>query len=268
MAEHPAKRWLKRLAEPLRPRLRPGLFIIGAQKAGTSALFSMLGSHPRILAPQVKEPHFFNSNKAYAKGMREYLDSFPIRPLRGPAPLTLEATVGYLEHPEAAGRLQRHFPEALLVAVLRDPVDRAFSAWNMFRDFAGHPGREHLVEHRSFEQAIDEELSGTAAERARRYLATGHYAPQLERYARALEEGRLLVFGYSIFKERPREVVAQVLSHLGLDPEGVPDRAYIIEANKRPYHATLPTGVRERCEAHCAAWRSEVETALGRPFAY
>jgi len=176
MAEHPAKRWLKRLAEPLRPRLRPGLFIIGAQKAGTSALFSMLGSHPRILAPQVKEPHFFNSNKAYAKGMREYLDSFPIRPLRGPAPLTLEATVGYLEHPEAAGRLQRHFPEALLVAVLRDPVDRAFSAWNMFRDFAGHPGREHLVEHRSFEQAIDEELSGTAAERARRYLATGHYA--------------------------------------------------------------------------------------------
>ncbi|MCA9003277.1 MAG: sulfotransferase, partial [Planctomycetes bacterium] len=254
--------------DPLRPRLRPSVFIIGAQKAGTSALFSMLAAHPRILAPSVKEPHFFNSDKAYAKGMRVYLDSFPIRPLRGPAPLTLEATVGYLEHPEAAGRLQHHFPGARLVAVLRDPVERAFSAWNMFRDFSGRPGREHLVEHRSFEQAIDEELSGTNAEGARRYLATGHYAPQLERYARALEEERLLVFGYSAFKERPREVVAQVLAHVGLDPQGIPEHVYSIEANKRPYHATLSTGVRDRCVAYCATWRSEVETVLGRTFAY
>lgn len=94
---------VKRLVGPLRPRLAPSIVIVGAQKAGTSALQAMLSRHPRVIAPAEKELTFFGNDDAYARGMAHYRAMLPIRPLRGSGWTTLDATPNYLYRPAAAG---------------------------------------------------------------------------------------------------------------------------------------------------------------------
>ena len=133
-------------------RIKPSFIIVGAQKAGTSALFEMLAKHPGILAPVTKEMHHFNVEASYAQGMGHYLSQFPIRPLRRD-PITFEATPAYLFHAATvAPRIKEHLPEVTCVAILRDPVKRAYSAWNMFRDFKNNPKNAHLHDPRSFKE--------------------------------------------------------------------------------------------------------------------
>ncbi|MBK7271063.1 MAG: sulfotransferase domain-containing protein [Flavobacteriales bacterium] len=163
----------------LRTRLKPAFLVLGTQKAGTSALFEMLRLHPRILAPKVKEPHFFNREDEFAKGMAYYFKQFPLVPLRGPEPITFEASAGYLYNPLAPERIKKHLPDAELFAVLRDPVQRAFSAWNMFRQFENTPFFPDYHDPRTFEQAVEDEISGKPMHVAHRYLDRGVYAPQL-----------------------------------------------------------------------------------------
>ena len=170
------------LLDLFRPPMRPAFLIIGAQKAGTSALFRMIAAHQQVAAPVVKEHHFFDNDLHYARGMRHYLSGFP---RKGPATrgrITFEATPNYLFNEASCERIHRELPGVRLIVVLRDPVSRAFSAWNMFRDFANSERFAHLHDPRSFEQAVEDELAGRTAMRAHRYLARGHYAPQLRRF--------------------------------------------------------------------------------------
>ena len=130
----------------------PDFLILGAQKAGTTALYSYLRKHPSIIGPSWKEVSYFDRH--YARGPAWYRGNFPNK-LRTRGALVGEASPSYLFHPLGPRRVRELVPEARLVALLRDPVDRALSHYNHERAL----GREPL----SFEDALaaeDDRLRG------------------------------------------------------------------------------------------------------------
>ncbi|MBK9276172.1 MAG: sulfotransferase [Flavobacteriales bacterium] len=250
----------KRLAEPLRPRLLPSIVIVGAQKAGTSALYSMLVRHPRVIAPVEKELTFFGNDNTYALGMAHYRRMLPVRPLRGRGWTTLDATPNYLYRPAAAERIHRHLPGAVIVAVLRDPVKRARSDWNMFHQFKGHPRYAHLYDPRPFAEAMAAELADPPPFG---YLARGHYGPQVERYIRLFGRERVLVFGYPELKASPESVVRRIAEAAGLDASLFPDRLREVRANVRAYGEPVDTAMEERLRAYYAPHLRRLDEVLG-----
>ena len=111
----------------------PDFLIIGAQKSGTSALHSYLSQHPQIKGSRRKEIGFFHQDKRYVRGPRWYAKQLPLRFREGT--LLFEADPEYLYHPCAAERIFRFKPAMRLIILVRNPVERAFSAWNMLKQF-------------------------------------------------------------------------------------------------------------------------------------
>ena len=194
----------------------PTALIIGAQKAGTTALYAWLRDHPAVVGPVWKEVNYFD--RRYAKGPRWYRGNFPRA--RG-ASVVLEATPGYLFHPQAPQRVRELIPDARLVALVREPVGRAYSHYQ--HEVA--LGREPLA----FEQAVaaeDERMDGELDRMLAdpeyfshawwnyTYLARGRYAEQLERWLEVFPEEQLLVIPTEDLTQRPRETYARVLEHV------------------------------------------------------
>lgn len=251
------------LLDRFRPHLRPSFLIIGVQKAGTSALFNMLAQHPGIAAPAVKELHFFDRDAEYARGFRYYLRQFPVA--SGPAGrITFEATPNYLYHAKCVERVHRHLPGIRSIIVLRDPVARAYSAWNMFRDFKNDAQYAHLYDPRPFEQAVEDELAGRTEGTAHRYIERGWYAGQLRRWFERFGRERVLVLTYPSLKRDPLGTVNEALAWIGLGPirgdEPVLRRRY----NTRPYERSMDPAVRERLIGHFAPYMQELDALLGR----
>jgi hypothetical protein len=120
------------------PRLRPSAICIGAQKAGTTALFEYLSHHPQVASSRIKEIDFFNCDSRYRRGVRFYHSHFPLRTLATRDKLTFDITPGYLGLSEAmakqsAERIYAYDPTMKLLALLRNPITRAHSAWQMYR---------------------------------------------------------------------------------------------------------------------------------------
>ncbi|MCU0433524.1 MAG: sulfotransferase [Bacteroidia bacterium] len=147
-------------------RMLPSFFIIGVQKGGTTAMSEYLSEHPQLVRPQRKDVYFFNNVENYAKGMRWYQMHFA-HPLYCMAKqwrtgtkvkATFDATPNYFAAPGAAEKLHRHFPDAKLVLLLRNPVQRAWSNWRM--------NRRHGFEPLGFDEALRAEDQRIAAEDA------------------------------------------------------------------------------------------------------
>lgn len=204
----------------------PSALIIGAQKAATTALYAYLRRHPAVVGPFWKEVNFFDRH--YARGEAWYRGHFPnelrlrLVRRRGHEPVVAEASTGYIFHPLAAGRARGLVPEVRLIALLRDPVERAHSHYQ--HEVA--LGREPL----SFEEAIDREEARMEGELDRMladpayfshawwdhtYLARGLYAEQLERWLEAFPREQLLVIPTDDLRESPREAYARALAHVG-----------------------------------------------------
>ena len=197
----------------------PDFVIVGAQKAGTTALYAYLRWHPDITGPSFKEVSFFDRH--YAQGERWYRAHLPIRRRA----LVGEASPSYLFHPLAPERVKRLIPNARLIALLRDPVERAFSHYQ--HEVA--LGREEL----SFEDAIDreEERMQGEVERMLRdptyfshawwnytYVSRGRYAEQLERWHAAFPREQLLVLLTDELAADTAGTYRRVLDFLGARP--------------------------------------------------
>ncbi len=255
-----------------RLRMGPDFIIAGAQRCGTTSLFRTLAQHPDVLVPlSGKGVHHFDTASTYARGLPWYVGHFP---LRAPAHLrtggrarTGEASPYYLFHPLAAQRIADAVPEARVVVLLRDPVERAFSAWKQER------GRG--FEDQDFERALDledERLEGEE-ERVRAdpsyqsfshqhhaYVRRGRYAEQVRRMQQALRPGALLVQETEEALRGRGEAWEALLAHLGLSPwspEGVPT------ANARP-SAPMPAHLRARLMSAFEGSDAELARLIGR----
>jgi hypothetical protein len=194
----------------------PDFLILGAQKAGPTALYDYLHRHPAISGPSWKEVSFFDRH--WARGQRWYRGHFP----RGAAQPVGEASPSYLFHPLAPERVRSLVPDARLIALLRNPVDRAFSHYQ--HEVA--LGREPL----SFEDALAAEEERTRGEVERMvadpryfshawwnwtYRARGLYAEQLERWYAVFPREQLLVLATEELGAAPAETYARVLAFVG-----------------------------------------------------
>jgi hypothetical protein len=212
--------------------------VIGAQKAGTTALFEYLRRHPELSLPQAKEVPYFSHNGRYSEDWYEYLHkAFPFSdPDTKWGTVTPQYMYGGILHiphtsvgpPVKSGvrtvpdRIHQRLPEVKLIAILRDPVERAHS----------HHAMTSLNgwETRSFEQAIRELLDPDALESARRvpeentgYVVWGEYARILQGYLDIFSGEQMLVLLSSDLREDPRSVLRRVFEFLSVDPEFIPD---------------------------------------------
>lgn len=256
---------LRQAFERVRPHMTPRLLVIGAQKAGTSALFSMLAKHPKAAPPVRKELDFFNDDAAYAKGMRYYRSLFPPIPATSFGHFTFEASPSYLYHAErCAPRIAKDLPGVTCVAILRDPVKRAYSAWNMFRAFKGHPLRGHLHDPRSFRQAVEDELAGRTLHAYHMYLARGLYAAQLAHFAAVVPNERLLVFNYTELKKQPHEVLRRLCAQLGIAEIPASTNAGQVKSHVVGYNEPLDPGLATELYRYFANEPAQLQQVLGR----
>ena len=226
----------------------PDFLVIGAQKAGTTALYAYLRWHPGVTGPSWKEVSFFDRH--WWRGVAWYRGQFPLR-ARGR--LAGEASPSYLFHPLAPERGRAVVPEAKLVVLVRNPVDRAYSHYQ--HEVA--LGREPLA----FEDALAAEDERTRGEVERivadprafshawwdhTYVARGRYAEQLERWLAVFDREQLLVVRSEDLGGRPAETYAEVLSFLGAAPHSLPEYPRVFDRDYEPMRPETRAALSER----------------------
>jgi len=224
------------VTSPFRPL--PDFLVLGAQKAGTTALYEYLRRHPQISGPSWKEVSFFDRH--WARGESWYRGNFPnVARTRGKH--VGEASPSYVFHPLAPRRVQEVVPEARLIVLVRNPVDRALSQYN--HEVA--LGREPLP----FEEALDVEEERLRGEQERMaadpryfsrewwshtYKARGRYAEQLERWLAVFPREQLLVLPSDDLGSEPARAHAQVLEFLGASPQRLDSYPRVYEREYEP----------------------------------
>ena len=206
-------------------RCLPNFIIIGAQKSGTTSLFSYLKQHPQIRASFTKEVHFFDGGKdpgidTYAKGLNWYKAHFPLQVNMGREVITGEASPLYLFNPLAPARIANALPAVKLIALLRNPADRAISHYYhekrknreplpMLEAFGAEQGR--------ISAALKEQNYKSLSYINYGYLKRGLYAEQLERYFKYFSRERMLVLKSEEFFSQPSATLSRTCKFLGVD---------------------------------------------------
>ncbi len=208
----------------------PNFLIIGTAKAGTTSLYNYLKQHPQVYVSPVKEPKFFayEGEKLDFRGPGdEEFSTTAVTDLEAYRALFAkasnetalgEASPLYLYLPKALEGIRRHVPEAKLIAILRNPVDRAYSHFSqMIRD-----GREPLDD---FSQALDAEEQRIRENWAFgwHYKRMGFYHAQLERYFEEFDRDQIKVYLYEDLKADPAGVLRETFGFLDVDDAFVPD---------------------------------------------
>ncbi|MFV2196596.1 sulfotransferase family protein [Nocardiopsis sp. LOL_012] len=210
-------------------RALPDLLICGAQRAGTTSLFKCLSQHPAVTGPTLRKGvHYFDTD--YARGLAWYRAHFPllssVREREGrPRVRVMESSPYYLFHPLAARRIARDLPGARVVVILRDPVERAYSAHahESARGFETEPFvRAVELEERRLEgeeaRLLEDPGYRSHSHQHHAYLARGRYADQLARLERYLGRERVHVVDHAeLFDGTARELSA-IERFLGLPP--------------------------------------------------
>jgi hypothetical protein len=243
-------------AEYVRPGLtrlgyysRPTFLIIGTQKGGTVALRKYLARHQNIVPARQKEIGYFDQDISYCRGARWYHGHFPLPHRLGRRGVTFEATPEYLYYPKAAQRIWSYDPGLKLIVLLREHVERAFSAWNMFRTLRyEHPEylrailpecdpvlrqsiSQMLAGHSfpEFDRAVRDEIAGLLSASSPLepgYVRRGLYQEQLLRYLEWFAREQILVLDSARLKTDLGNVLPEVVRFLGL-----------------PEYAALPVGL-------------------------
>ncbi len=196
----------------------PDLVVIGAPKAGTTTLAGWLAAHPQVAMSATKELEFLDLY--WSRGTEWYRSQLPEAE---PATVVGEATPTYLGHPDAPARAAQALPDARFVAVLREPVARAWSNYWFFRSLG--------VERRSWPAALRAEAAGRS--RAD-YLGRGRYAAQLGRWEAAVGRDRLLVLLFDDLQADPVGFFAQVCRFAGVRDDRPPTSTGAVNPTGRP----------------------------------
>lgn len=230
MTRQQAKTTARRIIQQCRQtswRLRslPDFIIIGAQKSGTTSLYSCLGQHPQIFPPDRKEIHYFDGGRHpgtdnYEKGEKWYRAHFPLRMSMSDGDRAFEASPLYMFNPLVPERIFNLLPRARLIAILRNPTERAISHY--FHE--KRKGRESLPimeamlqEEQRLASAIACKDYGSTDFRHFSYKLRGMYRQQLEGFFRYFSRQQVLVLGSDEFFGKPDETLGKVFEFVGVD---------------------------------------------------
>lgn len=213
----------------------PNFLILGAQKAGTSSLHYYLAQHPMLSGGIKKELGYFHRDIFFGKSFSEYKSD-----LSGPKhKIYFEATPEYLSHPGAAKNIHEKLPNAKLIILLRDPITRAYSAWNHYKQhfetgqyvktIKNKPrldgnllfekifcGREEFP---TFRECIDIEFDLIAEQQGFEpaILRRGLYLEQIEEYWQFFDANQILILGFKDFIENTNQKLNEICRFIGVD---------------------------------------------------
>lgn len=201
----------------------PDFFVVGAPKAGTTAVFNWLKTHPDIFLPEVKEPGYF----AYA-GRSAVPPDGPYDPdyharisvnigdyaqlyADANGRLTGDVSPVYLVDKSVAARIASVRPDARIIVILRDPVERAFSQYL-------HHVRDGLEPAASFETALNDEPARLSSgwSWGHGYATHGHYAAQIDQYLKAFARDQILFLEFKQLNVDPAACWRRICAHLGI----------------------------------------------------
>lgn len=252
----------------------PDFLLIGAPKAGTTALFKALARHPQIFTCALKQPNYFayagakpnfpcpGGNEHASRWVylqRDYLELFKNCPQQMKAG---EASAGYLHHPNAPLNASARVPCARLIALLRHPVDRAYSQWLHLRQ----EGREQESD---FATACN-------LEKARKamgwrpywlYQERGYYAEQLQRWFKYYPREQMLILFYEDWLQRPMELLNEVCRHIGVSAFAAPLVSRENVSSRQPrwkwlhHRMVQDNAVRAWAQTRLPLWLRDVITA-------
>jgi Sulfotransferase domain len=238
-------------------RVLPNFVIVGAPRCGTTALARYLGAHPQVFMAQVKEVRFFGREggtdlDAYARHFEPGRDY----------PRVGEATPTYLYDEVAVQQMAAALPGALLIAVLREPVDRAYSQYWLNRSSGD--------EDRSFEEAVGlvppaAGRPGEPARPLRRYLERSRYLPYLENLAASFPRASIHVEIFEELMAHPAHRFAAICRFLGIDDTVVPDN---VGTRVNPHTRHRSAGLRRRAKTLPRPLRDAVGRLNTRPAVY
>jgi sulfotransferase family protein len=252
----------------------PDFAIIGTMKGGTTYLYHLLSLHPLVEPAATKELHFFDA--LFDEGVEWYRRCFPKPKLKdGRNTITGEATP-YMAAHHAPERMAEVIPQARLIALLRDPVDRAYSDYQML-------ARKERETH-SFEEAITAKKPRRAGKGGRtsgpgedvprlddrcKYLSRGVYVDQLVRWSRFFPKEQMLVLKSEDFFEDPQRTLKAAFEFLGLPnwefeaSEIVPKRR-----NKGSYEDQMNPATRRRLKGYFEPHNQRLYDFLGVDFGW
>ncbi len=220
---------------------RLDFIIAGTQKGGTSALHYHLEQHPNVTLAHGEEAHmidhprrhFFDDEKRFAQDKIEYDILHQGIKFKRDSLVTGSVTPIYTYWKPAMERIHAYHPGIKLIVLLRNPIDRAFSHWNMYR--------ERKQESLGFLEAIKEEparMRAAAPLQARRtsYLDRGFYFEQMQRVFRYFPREQVRVIKFDEFRKNTAEVVTGVFCFLGVPPLA---RVENRQQNRIPYERKM-----------------------------
>jgi hypothetical protein len=219
----------------------PNLLVIGAQKCGTSGLHYYLGLHPEVSVSEPKELNFFIAERNWPRGLDWYRSR-----LDASAAVRVDASPNYTAYPQHRGvpeRMAETLPNARLIYIVRDPIDRIAAHW--VHNYS--KGRHHG------------ELAETILKPKTSYIDRSRYAMQIERFLAVYPREQVLVLENEDLRNRRDETLRTVFEFAGADP-AFTDRRFASERHKTKRKTRL-TPLGERIERRRGETeRSELST--------
>ncbi|MBL6444755.1 sulfotransferase domain-containing protein [Fulvivirga sp. 29W222] len=230
---------VKHVIGTIGPTVKPSFLIVGGQKCGTTALHYYLNQHPLLLGSRPKEVNFFSNEKLYKKGLGWYKKAFIN--MRNPfgSIQSFEATPEYLYYTDAARRIFDFNPRMKIIILLREPIQRAYSAWNMYKYFGerkqGLPkqfydGQENnifheLYSHRdsfpTFEEAVYADImkwNKLSSLQEPSFVRRGIYYPQVKRFYEMFGKENVKIIGFKdLTGANRRSTLNSILEFLNLE---------------------------------------------------
>ncbi len=175
----------------------PDFLIIGAQKAGSTSVYNQLRQHPQVFLPDKKEIGYFSRKFHYGLDYyQEYFAPAKEGQIKG------EATPDYLHFPNMAERIHETLPNVKIIAILREPIARAYSAFCMQLRKGAEPRDTTFLD---------------AVNKSPEYLDFGRYANLLTPYYERFDKSQILICWFETFKDQPQEFYDTLCDFLGID---------------------------------------------------
>jgi hypothetical protein len=254
-------------------RSLPRFLIVGGQRCGTTSLTRTLSGHPAVFGPLVhREVHYFDV--AFQRGIGWYRSNFPLTLHRqlaaraaGVPPTIFESSPYYMFHPLAPERIHRVLPGVKLLVLLRDPVERAYSAHTheMELGYEAEPFERAIeLESLRLEGEVDRIVANPTyyshSHQHHSYRTRGQYIEQLERLEKIFGRDRIHVLDSDNYFADPSPLYDEVLNFLELPRVGLPD---FKKQNARPRSASIPESVRTALRDHYRPYDERLAAWLG-----
>lgn len=276
----------------------PSFLIVGAQKSATTSLHRYLRQHPLIDSPLVKEIRYFCHDANYEKGHQHYHNYFvyakhPFRKKKLKDLITFEATPENLYFPFVPERIAAYKPDMKIIIALRNPVSRAYSAWNMLREIRAlynklpiKPKRRitrsyqkgitnnfaqvvfKSKEFPSFEQMVYNEFK--AIQQGTTHLEPsvvrrGIYHEQIERFYQYFDKDQVLILESNEIKSDLLNQLNLILTHIGLPPYHW-NNLDATPSHTRKYVASMSEDIKQQLQTFYAPHNEKLYQMLGKNY--